>query len=78
MMSRFDSYSLFCCSSNFNGLVLFSQDQIGKLEGTLKGLLMFILLASYGYFGYLHDIVISQKKYDSVVKVEKRYFRAIY
>lgn len=32
---------------------------------------MFILLASYGYFGYLHDIVISQKKYDSVVKVEK-------
>ncbi|EDZ50043.1 conserved domain protein [Bacillus cereus AH1134] len=53
------------------GLVLFSQDQIGKLEGTLKGLLMFILLASYGYFGYLHDIVISQKKYDSVVKVEK-------
>ncbi|MGG4545572.1 DUF3981 domain-containing protein, partial [Bacillus velezensis] len=39
------------------GLVLFSQDQIGKLEGTLKGLLMFILLASYGYFGYLHDIV---------------------
>ncbi|MCQ6341177.1 DUF3981 domain-containing protein [Bacillus cereus] len=53
------------------GLVLFSQDQIGKLEGTLKGLLMFILLASYGYFGYLHDIVISQKKYDSVVKIEK-------
>ncbi len=53
------------------GLVLFSQDQIGKLEGALKGLLMFILLASYGYFGYLHDIVISQKKYDSVVKVEK-------
>lgn len=53
------------------GLVLFSQDQIGKLEGTLKRLLMFILLASYGYFGYLHDIVISQKKYDSVVKIEK-------
>ncbi len=53
------------------GLVLFSQDQIGKLEGTLKGLLMFILLASYGYFGYLHDIVISQKKYDSVVKIRK-------
>ncbi|MEY2305564.1 hypothetical protein CN268_18515 [Bacillus anthracis] len=53
------------------GLVLFSQDQIGKLEGTLKGLLMLVLLASYGYFGYLHDIVISQKKYDSVVKVEK-------
>ncbi|MDA1978984.1 DUF3981 domain-containing protein [Bacillus cereus] len=53
------------------GLVLFSQDQIGKLEGTLKGLLMFVLLASYGYFGYLHDIVISQTKYDSVVKVEK-------
>lgn len=32
---------------------------------------MFVLLASYGYFGYLHDIVISQTKYDSVVKVEK-------
>lgn len=43
------------------GLVLFSQEQVGKLEGTLKGLLMFLLLASYGYFGYLHDIVITQK-----------------
>ena len=33
---------------------------------------MFILLG-YGYFGYLHDIVITQTKYDSVVKIEKRF-----
>lgn len=53
------------------GVVLVSQEKRGRLEVKLKAVVMLALLASYGYFGYLHDIVISQNKYDSVVKVEK-------
>lgn len=52
-------------------LSLSLQARKGKLESQVKGAVALILLAAYGYFGYVHDIVISKDKYDSVVKEEK-------
>lgn len=52
-------------------LSFLGQAKKGKLESQIKGATVFILFAVYGYFGYIHDIVISKDKYESVVKEEK-------
>ncbi|EMA6344076.1 DUF3981 domain-containing protein [Bacillus cytotoxicus] len=53
------------------GMVLVLQGRRGRLEVKVKASVMLVLLLAYGYFTYVHDIVISQNKYDSVIKVEK-------
>lgn len=52
-------------------LSFLGQARKGKLESQVKGATVLILFAVYGYFGYIHDIVISKDKYESVVKEEK-------